>query len=133
MAYMVYVKFFTTINHLVHVKEMISNSCIRNGAVVIIWQLELQLPVQLVPITTKGVSSNPVQGEVYSIQHYVIKFDSDLQQVGGFLWVLRFPTPKKNYRYDITEILLKVAISTINHIYQKLQICLKLNRAEITR
>ena len=42
-------------------------------------------------ITTKVVSSNPVDGEVYSIQHYVIKFVSDLRQVGGFLWVLRFP------------------------------------------
>ena len=29
-------------------------------------------------------------GEVYSIQHYVIKFISDLQQVGGFLPVLLF-------------------------------------------
>ena len=26
----------------------------------------------------------PVYGEVYSIQHYVIKFVSDLRQVGGF-------------------------------------------------
>ena len=34
---------------------------------------------------------NPVHGEVYSIQHYVIKFVSDLRQVGGFLQVLRFP------------------------------------------
>ena len=33
--------------------------------------LDLQLPVQSVPITTKVV--NPVLGEVYSIQHYVIK------------------------------------------------------------
>jgi hypothetical protein len=33
----------------------------------------------------KDVSSNPVHGEVYSIQHYVIKFVSDLRQVGGFL------------------------------------------------
>jgi len=39
------------------------------------------------------VSSNPVHGEVYSIQHYVIKFVSDLRQVGGFLQVLRFPPP----------------------------------------
>ena len=31
-------------------------------------------------------------GEVYSIQHYVIKFVSDFWQVGGFL---RFPPPKK--------------------------------------
>jgi hypothetical protein len=28
---------------------------------------------QLVPITTKVVSSNPMHGEVYSIQHYVLK------------------------------------------------------------
>ena len=34
-------------------------------------------------------------GKVYSIQHYVIKFVSDLQQVGDFLWVLRFPPPIK--------------------------------------
>ena len=50
---------------------------------------------QSVPITTKVVSSNPVHGEVYSIQHYVIKFLSDLWQVGGFLSVLRFPPPVK--------------------------------------
>jgi hypothetical protein len=43
------------------------------------------------PITTNVVSLNPVHGEVYSIPHYVIKFVSDLQQVGGFLWLLRFP------------------------------------------
>jgi hypothetical protein len=27
------------------------------------------------------------------MQHYVIKFVSDLRQVSGFLWVLRFPPP----------------------------------------
>ena len=32
---------------------------------------------------------------VYSIQHYVIKFVSDLRQVDGFLLVLRFPPPIK--------------------------------------
>ena len=37
----------------------------------------------------------PVHGEVYSIQHYVIEFVSDLQQVGGFLLVLRYPPPIK--------------------------------------
>jgi len=57
--------------------------------------------VQSVPITTNVVSSNPVHGEVYSIQHYVIKFVSDLRQVGGFLRVL--------------QILLKVALNRINH------------------
>ena len=48
-----------------------------------------------VPITTKVVSSNPVRGEMYSIQQYVITFVSDLRQVGGFLRVLRFPPPIK--------------------------------------
>jgi hypothetical protein len=63
--------------------------------VVILWQMDLQLHVQSVPITTKVVSSNPVHGEVYSIQHYVIKFGSDLRQVGGFLQALQFPPPIK--------------------------------------
>jgi hypothetical protein len=31
--------------------------------------------------------------EVYSIQHHVIKFVSDWQQVSGFLRVLQFPPP----------------------------------------
>jgi hypothetical protein len=39
--------------------------------------------------------TEPFSGEMYSIQHYVIKFVSDLRQVGGFLWVLRFPPPIK--------------------------------------
>jgi len=29
------------------------------------------------------------------VQHYEIKFVSDLQHVGGFLWVLQFPPPIK--------------------------------------
>ena len=63
----------------------------RSG-LVIVWYLDLQLPVQSVPITTKVVSLNPVHdGEVYSIQNYVIKFVSDLRQVGGFLRILRIP------------------------------------------
>jgi hypothetical protein len=37
------------------------------------------------PITTNVVSSNPLIGEAYLIQHYVIKFVSDLRQVGVFL------------------------------------------------
>jgi hypothetical protein len=60
--------------------------------VVIIWYLDLQLPMQSVPITTKAVNSNPTHDEVYSIQHYVIKFVSDLRHVGGFLRVLWFPS-----------------------------------------
>ena len=37
----------------------------------------------------------PRYWEVYSIQHYVIKYISDLQQVSGFHGVLRFPPPIK--------------------------------------
>jgi hypothetical protein len=55
----------------------------------------VQLPLQSVPITTKVVSSNPVRGEVHSIQHYMIKFVSNLRQVDGFLQVLWFPPPIK--------------------------------------
>ena len=60
-----------------------------------LWLLDLQLHVQSVPITIKVVSSKPVHGEVYSIQHYVIRFVSDLRQVGGFLRALRFASPIK--------------------------------------
>jgi len=42
------------------------------------------------------VSSNPIYGEVYSIQHNVIKFVSDLRQVGAFL---RFLPPIKTDRH----------------------------------
>jgi hypothetical protein len=45
--------------------------------------------MQSVPITTSVVSSNPAQAKAYSIKH-VIKYVSDLQQVGGFLRVLGF-------------------------------------------
>jgi hypothetical protein len=64
------------------------------GAVVVVW-LDLQLPVQSVHIATKVMSSNPVHGEAYSIQHYVITFVSDLRQIGGFLRLLQFPPPIK--------------------------------------
>jgi hypothetical protein len=42
----------------------------------------------------------------------VIKFVSDLRQVGGFFRVRRSFTNKTD-RHDITEILLKVALDTI--------------------
>ena len=61
----------------------------------IVWQLDLELPVQSVPIATKVVSWNPVHDEVYSIQHYVIKFVSDVRQVSGFLRILWFPPAMK--------------------------------------
>ena len=58
-------------------------------------RMVVQLPVQSVSITTKVVRSNPVHGEVYSIQHYVIKIVNGLRQVCGFLRVLQFPPPIK--------------------------------------
>jgi hypothetical protein len=60
--------------------------------VIVLW-LELQLPMQSVPITTNVVSLNPAHGEVYSIQHYVIKFVSDLRQdcgMTGLWWPFKF-------------------------------------------
>ena len=65
------------------------------------------------PITSKVASWNPADGEVCSIQHYVIKFVSDLQQVCRFLQVLQFPLQKKLTATYLTEILLKVALNTI--------------------
>jgi hypothetical protein len=50
-----------------------------------------QLPMQSVPITTIVVSSNAT----LALQHYVIKFVSDLQQANGFLRVLQFRSPIK--------------------------------------
>jgi hypothetical protein len=54
-------------------------------------------------ITTYAISAyhhlrcefGPRSGEVYSIQNYVIKFVSDLRQVGGFIRILRFLLPIK--------------------------------------
>ena len=66
------------------------------------------------PITTKVVNSNSVHGEVYSIQHYVIKFVSDLRQVGGFLLFSSVSSTNKTDRHDMAEILLKVALNIIN-------------------
>jgi len=58
--------------------------------------------VQAVPITTNI-------DEVYSIQHYVIKFVSDLWQVSGFSQGTPISSTNKTDHLDITEILLKVA------------------------
>jgi hypothetical protein len=41
-----------------------------------------------------------IYGEVYSIQHYMIKFVSDLWQICNFLCVLRFPP---RYSWNIVE------------------------------
>jgi hypothetical protein len=69
--------------------------------------------MQSVPITTDIVGSNLDQGEVYSIQHYVIKFVSDF--VAG-RWLSPDPpvfSTNKTDCNDIAEILLKMALNTI--------------------
>ena len=46
--------------------------------------------------TTYAISAyHEFKYEVYSIQHHMIKFVSDLRQVGGFLRVLRFHPQSK--------------------------------------
>jgi len=61
-----------------------------------------------------------VHDEVYSIQQYVINPVSDLRPVCDFLWVLWFPINKSDC-HDITDILLKVALNTINQTDNKEQ------------
>ena len=63
--------------------------------------------MQSVPIITKVVISNPAHGEVYSIQHYVIK-----QFVSDRSWFSSVTSTNKTDRHDI-EILLKVPLNTI--------------------
>ena len=48
--------------------------------------------IQVSNLHITKMSLNPAHSEVYTIQLYVIKFVSDLQQVGGFLQVFRFPS-----------------------------------------
>jgi hypothetical protein len=44
----------------------------------------------------------------------MIKFVSDVRQVGDFLRVIQLSSTNKTYRHDITDILLKVSLNTIN-------------------
>ena len=74
--------------------------------VVIVWKLDLQLPMQPVPTTTNVVISNPAHEEVHLIQHYVITFVSDLRQVDGFIQVFLFPTVQnwpRRYSWNTVE------------------------------
>ena len=66
-------------------------------------------------LTTKITLTIKILSQVYSIQHYVIKFVSDLRQVvNGFLRVLQCSPP-----IQLTDILLKGALNTINHLPQQ--------------
>ena len=63
----------------------------------------------LVHISTKGVILIPVHGEVYLIQHYVIK----LSVICDRSVVFSGYSTNKTDCHDITEILLKVALITL--------------------
>ena len=71
--------------------------------------------MQSVPITTNVVRLNPADGEMYSIQHYVINFVSDLRQIGCFFPDTPVSSTNNTDCHDIADILLKVAFSTTNH------------------
>ena len=78
-----------------------------------VWKLNWWLHVQSVHITTKVVSLNPAHGEVYSIQHYVIKVCKWLPADQWFSPGTSVSYTNKTDRHDITEILLKVVLNTI--------------------
>ena len=68
--------------------------------------------MQSVPISSIVVSSNPVHGEVYSIQHYVIKFVMSLATGQWFSPGTAVSSANKTDCHNITEILLKMALNT---------------------
>jgi hypothetical protein len=57
--------------------------------------------------TASVVSSNPSRP-----QHSVIKVVSDLLQVVGFLWILRFPPPIK-----LLKVTLTISRNNVKHLY----------------
>jgi hypothetical protein len=65
-----------------------------------------------VPIIT-NVSSNPTHGEMYSMAFHVIKFER-LQEDR---WFSPVSSTNKTERYDICEILLKLALNA-TYLYQ---------------
>jgi hypothetical protein len=69
------------------------------------------------PAANYWVSLNPADGEVYLIQHYVIEFASNLQQVFCFLQVLQFPLQIKLTARETNKPLLSV--------HQIISMCLK--------
>ena len=81
--------------------------------------------MQSVPTTTNIVRSNPIQARCTWIQHYVIKFVSQ-QQISCFLYVLWCSSTNKTDHHNITEILLKVALSNITQTLLRRYIIIQL-------
>jgi len=74
--------------------------------VVIVWYLDLQLPMQSVRFTTNVIGWNAVHAKVYSIQQYVIIS----QWLAAGRWVSpgsSVSSTNKTDHHDIAEILLK--------------------------
>ena len=65
------------------------------------------------------MSSNSVHGEVYTIQHYVIKF------VSGFVWVFRFPPPILKWLTSLDVVFYTEVFVNIFHLNQMV-ICMLL-------
>jgi hypothetical protein len=88
-------------------KSLINDTGIKNslGYQMIVWWLDLQLTVQSVSITNKVVSSSPVHGEVYTIQHYVIKWFSIGRFVRSTQILLILCYIYLLYKYDVKVIL----------------------------
>jgi hypothetical protein len=82
--------------------------------VVIVWQLAFQLPMQSVPITTNVVSSTLLRRGVFD----TTSCDKVCHGLATGLWISQgspISSINKTDCHDITEILLKVALNTINH------------------
>ena len=70
-----------------------------------------QFTKQSVPIAAYIVASILTIGEVYILRLYVMRVVTNLQHVGGFIWVLWFHLPNNSDIYDLKEIFLKMAIN----------------------
>ena len=60
------------------------------------------------------MNSNPVHGELYSIQHYVLKVCQWLTTGRWFSPGTPVSSTNKTNRHDVAELLLKVALNTMN-------------------
>ena len=94
---------------LVHPLSILTyKTCKGASTVVIVWYLDLQLPMQSEHITTNVMSSNPAQTQQYVICQW-------LTAGRWFSPGTSVSSTNKTDRHDITEILLKVVLNTINH------------------
>ena len=96
---------------------------LKSGAVVavIVWLLVLHIELPICHISTYHHWCCEFESQSgRGVQHYMIKFVSDLRQVNGFLQVLRFPPPIKltikptNYLFEI-KFNFKFLFSSIYH------------------